>query len=179
MLFGIPYCATTNFLVTYINTRGLEVRSSLFFIIYAAVLLILRLALKSLFDKLPFFYFMLGSLISSAVGMLLLTFMQGNAGLMLAAGFMAGGYGLMCSVCQSTAMLLADEGRRGLANSTYYVGLDLGLFLGPFCAGLLYANAEIQHFYPLLMLSLPLILLVYRLSNLHKHDKEITSTNQR
>ncbi|MCI8645576.1 MAG: hypothetical protein HFE76_02000 [Firmicutes bacterium] len=35
--------------------------------------------------------------------------------------FMAGGYGIMCSVAQSTAILLAGEGRRGLANSTYMV----------------------------------------------------------
>lgn len=38
-----------------------------------------------------------------------------------AALFMAGGYGIMCSVCQSTAILLAGPERRGLANSTYYI----------------------------------------------------------
>lgn len=38
-----------------------------------------------------------------------------------AALFMAGGYGIMCSVCQSTAILLAGPEHRGLANSTYYI----------------------------------------------------------
>ena len=55
----------------------------------------------------------------------LLTFMENNVLMILAAVFMAGGYGIMCSVCQSTAMLLVGREKRGIANSTYYIGLDL------------------------------------------------------
>jgi len=131
MLFTIPYCATQSFLVSYAEVRGLSVNISFFFPAYAAVLLILRFSLKNLFDKLPFVVFLLGSSICAAGAIISLSVMQSNAGMFIAAAFMAGGYGIMCSVCQSTAILLAGEGRRGLANSTYYVGLD---FLKAFAA---------------------------------------------
>lgn len=53
----------------------------------------------------------------------------------------------MCSVCQSTAMLLAGEGKRELANSTYYIGLDLGITLGPVLGGMLFGNLPLTWFY--------------------------------
>lgn len=67
---------------------------------------------------------------SALIAILLLAVMQNNLVLFVAAAFMAGGYGIMCSVCQSTAILLVGEEKRGLANSTYYIGFDLGMALG-------------------------------------------------
>ena len=67
----------------------------------------------------------------------------------------------MSSVCQSTAMLLAGKENRGLANSTYYIGLDLGMALGPMIGGALYGGLDIRWFYPVLMLTVPLAVLVY------------------
>ena len=126
MLFAIPYCATQSFLVSYAEARHLAVSVSLFFPLYAVVLLVLRLSLKGLFDRLPF-------------------------GI-----FLAGGYGIMGSVCQSTAILLAGKGKRGLANSTYYIGLDLGMTLGPVIGGFLYGRLDLAWFYPALVLTVPL-----------------------
>ena len=54
MLFAIPYCATQSFLVTYAEVRNLPVTVSMFFPTYAIVLIVLRLTLRNLFDKLPF-----------------------------------------------------------------------------------------------------------------------------
>ena len=133
MLFAIPYCATQSFLVSYAEARHLAVSVSLFFPLYAVVLLVLRLSLKGLFDRLPFVI------------------------------FLAGGYGIMGSVCQSTAILLAGKGKRGLANSTYYIGLDLGMTLGPVIGGFLYGRLDLAWFYPALVLTVPLGVLVYLL----------------
>ena len=135
MLFAIPYCATQSFLVSYVEARGLAVSVSLFFPLYAVALLILRLTLKGLFDRLPFGYFLAGSALSALGGIAALAAMSNDLVMLLAAVLMAGGYGIMCSVCQSTAILLAGKGRRGLANSTYYIGLDLGMTLGPVLGG--------------------------------------------
>lgn len=67
----------------------------------------------------------------------------------------------MCSVCQSTAILLAGKEKRGLANSTYYIGLDLGMALGPILGGALYGSLDIRYFYPALLATVPLGILVY------------------
>ena len=164
MLFAIPYCATQSFLVTYAEVRGLHVSVSLFFPAYAAVLIVLRLSLRNLFDKLPFRIFLLSSALSELLAILLLTIMKNNAVMLLASCFLAGGYGIMSSVCQSTAILLAGREKRGLANSTYYIGLDLGMTLGPMIGGALYGWLDIGWFYPVLMVTMPLGGVVYIVS---------------
>lgn len=161
MLFAIPYCATQSFLVTYAEVRGLHVSVSLFFPAYAVVLIVLRLSLRNLFDKLPFRIFLLSSALSELLAILLLTIMKNNAVMLLASCFLAGGYGIMSSVCQSTAILLAGREKRGLANSTYYIGLDLGMTLGPMIGGALYGWLDIGWFYPVLMVTMPLAGVVY------------------
>ena len=163
MLFAIPYCATQSFLVSYAEARHLAVSVSLFFPLYAVVLLVLRLSLKGLFDRLPFGIFLAGSSLSALLGILALAGMNGNMVMFFAACFMAGGYGIMGSVCQSTAILLAGKGKRGLANSTYYIGLDLGMTLGPVIGGFLYGRLDLAWFYPALVLTVPLGALVYLL----------------
>ena len=161
MLFAIPYCATQSFLVNYVEARNLTVSVSLFFPVYAVILLALRLAMKNLFDKLPFHFFLTICSISAFVGIVFLGVMRNNGMMLLASAFMAGGYGIMSSVCQSTAILLAGEGKRGLANSTYYIGLDLGMTLGPILGGMLFGNIELKWFYPVLLICVPLGIVVY------------------
>ena len=58
-------------------------------------------------------------------------------------------------------MLLAGKEKRGLANSTYYIGLDLGMTLGPMIGGALYGALDIRWFYPALMVTMPLAGAVY------------------
>lgn len=164
MLFTIPYCVTQSFLVSYTSTRQIAVSVSLFFPLYAAFLLVLRLSLKDFFDKLPFEVFLLGGSVSAVISMISLTIMQNNIGMAVAAAFMAGGYGIMCSVCQSTAILLAGVEKRGLANSTYYIGLDCGMALGPIIGGFLYGTVDIHLFYPFLLITVPICLIVYFIS---------------
>lgn len=160
LLFTIPYCATQSFLVSYVKARQIGVSASLFFPLYAAALLALRLSCKSYFDKVKYRTFMTISAASALGAMLCLTFMQGSLLMVCAAVLMAGGYGIMCSVSQSNAILLADRGREGLANSTYYLGLDMGMALGPIIGGVLYGGVDIALFYPALMLTVPLCFLI-------------------
>ena len=161
MLFAIPYCATQSFLVSYVETRQLPVSVSLFFPAYALVLLILRLCLKDWFDRLPFRRFLGISCVSAFLGIFFLAEMKSNLLMFVAAAFIAGGYGIMCSVCQSTAILLAGREKRGLANSTYYIGMDLGMTLGPVIGGFLVGHLPIELFYPVLLLTVPLVVVVY------------------
>lgn len=161
MLFAIPYCATQSFLVSYIAARDLPVSASLFFPLYAVILLVLRLSLANWFDKKPFLFFLSGSSVCMLASVAFLTEMYNDWLLFAAAAFMAGSYGIMCSVCQSTAILLVGEEKRGLANSTYYIGFDLGMALGPIIGGFLYGHVAIALFYPLLALVVPLALVVY------------------
>lgn len=159
MMFAIPYCATQSFLVTYVEAKQLDIHISLFFPAYAIALLILRLSLKSLFDKLPFGIFFTSSIICASLSIYFLHAMQNNFDMLIAAIFMAAGTGIINSVCQSTALLLAPKNKRGLANSTFYIGIDLGMALGPIIAGIFYENFSLYLFYPLFFFTIPLAII--------------------
>ena len=171
MLFAIPYCATQSFLVTYAEVRNLDITVSMFFPSYAVVLIVLRLSLRNLFDKLPFRTFLMASSASLLLAIICLAEMRNNGMMLLASFFLAGGYGIMSSVCQSTAILLAGKEKRGLANSTYYIGLDLGMALGPMIGGVLYVQLDIALFYPALLMAVPLVGAVYAVAGKGLREK--------
>ncbi|MBT1172592.1 MFS transporter [Bifidobacterium sp. MA2] len=161
MLFAIPYCATQSYIVTYVEARRLPVEVGLFFPLYAAALLVLRVAMRNEFDRRPFRWFLSLCAGSMLVSLGAMTVMRGDLMMLVAAVFMAASYGLMSSVSQSDAVRLAGEGHGGRGNATYYIGLDLGMALGPIIGGWLYANVAIAWFYPALMLTMPIAVIGY------------------
>lgn len=163
-LFTIPYMATQSFLVSYAEARGLDVPTGAFFTVYAVSLMALRVLLGRAFDRVGFVPFVAASGASSAASLALLATMDGPAGLLLAAPLMAGGYGVMCSVCQSTAVRAVGAGRVGLANSTYYMGFDVGMTLGPVIGGALFGSVDLAWFFPALTLTAPAAVVVAVLS---------------
>lgn len=160
-LFTIPYMATQSFLVSYVEKRGLDVAVGMFFPVYAFVLLSMRYLLARQFDTVRFGPFLFAASASATASLVLLAVMRGNAAMLAASAFMAGGYGLMCSVCQSTAVRLAGPERAGMANGTYYMGLDIGMAIGPMIGGALFGSVDLALFYPLMIATVPLALVVY------------------
>ena len=161
MCFSIPYFANQSFLVEVADARGLDVDVSLFFPLYAAALLVLRLAFRNLFDTKPFrLFFIVGTV--AMVGMLLcLALMRNDWVLLLGAVLTAFSYGMMSSVTQAEAVVIAGKERSGIANSTYYIGIDLGMSLGPMLGGLFYGSLPIAWFYPLFIVTMPVAWIIY------------------
>lgn len=163
-LFTVPYMATQSFLVSYVDARGLDLSVSLFFPVYAVVLLALRFALKRRFDTVRFGPFLFASSVCAVCALVLLAVMRGDGALFAAAACMAGGYGVMCSVCQATAVRLVGPEHAGMANGTYYMGLDIGMALGPMIGGMLFGAVDLGLFFPVLAVTVPLALAVYACS---------------
>ncbi len=163
-LFTVPYMATQSFLVSYAEARGLDVPTGAFFTVYAVALMALRVCLGRAFDRVSFRSFVLASGVSAIACLGLLTVMRGPVELLLAAPFMAGGYGVMCSVCQSAAVRAVGPEHAGLANSTYYMGFDAGMIAGPVVGGALFGGVDLAWFFPALMLTAPLAVAVCRVA---------------
>lgn len=161
MLFVTPYYATQSFLVEYADARGFNVTVSLFFPIYAVALLVLRVTLRDLFDRKSFRFFFVACSIYMLLALLGLDVMPNNWILAASAILTACGYGIMSSATQSQAVIIAGREHAGIANSTYYVGIDLGMTLGSLLGGFLYGNVGITWFYPIFMLSMPLAWVIY------------------
>lgn len=160
-LFAFPYFSTQADLVTYAQERHLNVNVGSFFVIYAVVLLVIRIFLKNFFDTVKFGIWFWVSIGATLIYLLLLSTMKNNLMMALAAAFMAIGYGVIYSILQSTALLLAPISEQGLASSTFYLGLDIGMAFGPIIMGLISDLLPIKFFYPIQLLLLPLMLIVY------------------
>ena len=161
MLFTIPYNATQAFIEKYVESANIGLDAGWFITMYAIFLIALRLGFRNYFDKVPYKRFLFISLVSSVVSLLSLNFMDTYLVMGLGALCMAGGYGIMCSVSQATAISLVGPENRGVANGTYYMGFDLGMAMGPFVGGVLYDNLDIHMFYPMLLLCSALAFVVY------------------
>jgi len=164
MLFSLPYFATQTYIVSYIAQRHFSVSAGAFFPVYAIILLGLRLGLRDLFDRVPFSKFFWICLGCNFVGVLALIDLNNWLMLIIAALGLAAGYGLMYSICQAKALTLVPDSDRGLANSTFYIGIDLGMTLGPMFGGLISTLLPWTWFYPVMMITLPAVVLVYWLN---------------
>lgn len=160
-LFAIPYFATQADIVAYSEQRHLPIAVGAYFFIYAVVLLGIRLFLRNQFDTVRFQPWLLTSTVATVFYLIMLTIMQTNWEMALAAAGMAFGYGLIYSVCQSTAMMLAPESERGLASSTFFLGLDIGMTLGPILGGIIDSTMPVEYFYPVMLIIIPLILIIF------------------
>ena len=161
MMFAIAYFANQSFIVNYVQSRHLPVSSDLFFMFYAVALLVLRLGLRDLFDSKGFRFWLTVCSLGMLAMLACMTFLFNDWMLLLAAIFTAVGYGLMSSVTQAQAVVIAGRERSGIANSTYYAGIDLGMSVGPFVGGLVYGRLPVVWFYPVFMLTVPVAWLIY------------------
>ncbi len=162
-LFALPYFATQADIVTYVAQRRLDVAVGAYFLIYAVILLVLRIVLKNLFDTVKFGWWLLGSTVAMVFYLIMLATMHNNWQMALGAAGMAVGYGIIYSVLQSTALLLAPLNEQGLASSTFYLGLDIAMSLGPIMGGIIDSALPVRWYYPVMMLLVPIIIIVYLL----------------
>lgn len=161
LCFSMPYFATQADLVEYLQHIESPVSAGLFFIFYAIILLVIRLFFKKYFDRVRYGVWFWLCFVATSAFLISMMFVHTLAAMILSAGLLSVGYGIIYSVNQATAMMLAPMKEQGLASSTFYFGIDLGMVIAPVLGGCLFAYVPIQAFYPCLLAFLPVALIVY------------------
>lgn len=159
--FAIPYFITQAYIVVYVERQHFSIAVGYFFVIYAIALLLIRIGLKKYFDLIFFGFWFWLSLVAMILFLIIATFMVNNWLMGLAAIMLSIGYGVIYSVNQSTALMLAPIEEQGLASSTFYLGLDIGMAAGPMIGGVTAQNLAPDYFYPVLLVIVPIILIIY------------------
>lgn len=160
-LFALPYFITQADIVRYTEQLKAPVAVGAYFLIYAAVLLAIRLVFKRQFDTVPYGKWFWISLGGTALYLLLDISMANNVVMALSAAAMAVGYGIIYSINQATVMMLAPLNEQGLANATFYLGLDVAMSFGPMLGGMIDAHLPLRAFFAVQLVVLPLALIVY------------------
>ena len=158
--FAIPYFITQADIVVYVERQHFSIAVGYFFVIYAIALLLIRIGLKKYFDLIRFGFWFWLSLIATILFLIVAAFMVNKWLMGFAAIMLSIGYGVIYSVNQSTALMLAPIEEQGLASSTFYLGLDIGMAAGPMIGGVTAQNLAPAYFYPVLLVIVPIILIV-------------------
>ncbi|MCQ4638340.1 MFS transporter [Anaerovorax odorimutans] len=156
MLVTLPYSALSAFIATFAGDRGLDLNVGLYFPLYAVFLIVFRIVFSRFFDRWSYCRFVLLCTPAAAASLAVVNFMNGFLMMAAAALLMALGYGVLVSVSQANGIRKVSIAHQGIANSTYYIGLDMGLAGGPILAGFLYTHLGSDYMF-LAMAAVPLL----------------------
>jgi MFS family permease len=160
-LMGLAYSSVLAFLSSYVKVIDLVQISSLFFVVYALVITFTRPLSGRIFDSLGEKFVMYPSYLFLSAGLILLSLTTNSWTLLISGGVIGLGYGTFMSNGQAVALsTVKDEHRISTALSTYFIGLDLGLGVGPYLLGELKAFLTFQNIY-LVASILPLTCVVF------------------
>ena len=119
----------------------------MFFVVYALVITFTRPMSGRIFDLRGENYVMYPSYLFLTGGLFLLSITNASWMLLLAGALIGLGYGTFMSNGQAICLKVSEDHRIGIALSTYFIGLDLGLGIGPFVLGELRSVLSFQGIY--------------------------------
>ncbi|ATH62038.1 MFS family permease [Staphylococcus pasteuri] len=136
LLVGVTYAAILTYLQAFAEQRDLVSAASYFFIFYAVASLVTRPIAGRLMDSKNENVVVYPSFIALILSFICLMF-SFNSGLLLLSGVLLGiGYGNLSSSMQAISIKVSPSFKYGLATSTYFIGLDVGIGFGPSFLGL-------------------------------------------
>lgn len=135
--FMMGYSSIVTFVATLGADRSLGSAVSFFFLIYAAAVLISRPFTGPLMDRRGFNVVMIPAFLIFGAG--LFTIGQSHTGLMLCLGavLVGLGQGNLVSGGQTIAISRVPRHKLGMGTSTFFLGIDVGMGVGPFLIGFL------------------------------------------
>ncbi|MBO0470547.1 MFS transporter [Enterococcus sp. DIV0242_7C1] len=147
-LMGLSYSSVLSFLSSYAKAIDLVSASSFFFVVYALVITATRPLSGRIFDARGENAVMYPSFIFLTAGLLFLSITTSSWMLFVAGGLIGLGYGTFMSNGQAICLKASPNSHRiGIALSTYFIGLDLGLGVGPYILGELRSFLTFQEMY--------------------------------
>ena len=123
------------FISFHAEATGLVGAASMFFLVYAGVVLFSRPITGRIFDRRGENVLTYPSLALMALGLLILGLANSTALVLLAGALLGAGFGNFQSAGQATVLKLVPHARYGQATSTYFIFLDFGIGFGPFFSG--------------------------------------------
>ncbi|WP_244977592.1 MFS transporter [Eggerthella guodeyinii] len=130
------YSSLLAFLTPFAAESGLEAPASFFFVVYAIATFVTRPFTGKLFDRKGDRAVMIPAFIAFIFGMGLLATVYRPAAMLIAAALLGFGVGTIQASGLALAVRIAPDDRLSLANSTFYILLDIGVGVGPLLLGI-------------------------------------------
>lgn len=128
-LVFFAYGGILTFIPLYAKSLGLQAETSLFFIVFAFVIILTRPIIGRLFDVKGPNYTVYPGFVFFAVGMLMFSQVESVMGLLRSAAVLGIGFGALSPAFQTLAVQRAAASRAGVATATYFWLLDISVGL--------------------------------------------------
>ena len=131
----LGYSGILSFVTLYAQERGLSDAVSLYFVIYAIVILISRPPVGRRVDRTGENSIIYWCFASLTIGLIILALAFNGPLLLLSAAFVGFGIGATQSIVQAVIARDTPQNELGKANSTFFMSMDLGSGIGPIVIG--------------------------------------------
>ena len=162
LLTALTYSSILSFITAYSQSKNLFQYTSLFFIVFAVSMIVVRPFVGKMFDRKGPSAVMYPSFIFFAVGMVMVSFVNNQWTLWLSAIFIGIGYGTLFPCLQTVAIQSVSKMRMGHAISTFFTLFDIGLAVGSVIMGIFISWMGFQNTFLLCSVIIVLTLLVYK-----------------
>ena len=162
LLTALTYSSILSFITAYSESKNLFEYASIFFIVFAVSMIVVRPFIGKMFDRKGPSAVMYPSFIFFAIGMVLVSFVNNQWTLWLSAVFIGIGYGTLFPCLQTVAIQTVSKNRMGHAISTFFTLFDIGLAVGSIIMGIFISWMGFQNTFLLCSVIIVLTLLVYK-----------------
>ncbi len=162
LLTAFSYSSIMSFITAYAESKQLFAYVSLFFIIFAISMIVVRPWVGKWFDRKGASSVIYPSFIFFAIGLVIVSFMPNQWILWLSAVFIGIGYGSLFPCFQTVAIQSVPKERMGHAIATFFTLFDFGMAMGSVIIGVLIAQFGYSPTYLLCALITVLTLFFYQ-----------------
>lgn len=134
-LVFFAYGGIITFIPLYAKSLGLSSETSIFFAVFAAVIVLTRPVVGRIFDAHGADFTVYPGYIFFAVGMIVFSQAAGVIGLLVAAAMLGVGFGALSPAFQTMAVRSVPLARSGVATATYFWSLDISVGLAAVLLG--------------------------------------------
>ncbi len=134
LLLAFPFAGIMSFITLFAKELSIE-STGLFFLIYAIGLSIIRPTTGKIMDKKGPGFIMFLSFLGSISGLILLSQSTAEPGFLVAAFVLGLGNGIVMPTLQTMVINMVKPEKRGVATSTFFSSIDLGIGIGAFFLG--------------------------------------------
>ncbi|MDN5513253.1 MFS transporter [Acinetobacter sp.] len=162
LLTAFAYSSIMSFIAAYSESKDLLAYTSLFFIVFAISMIVVRPWVGKIYDRKGASAVIYPSFIFFALGLVVVSFISNQWLLWLSAIFIGIGYGSLFPCFQTIAIQSVAKQRMGHAISTFFTLFDLGMAIGSVILGLMIAYYGYQLSYLFCAVITVLTLFVYK-----------------
>lgn len=131
------YGGVLTFIPMYTQSMDLTGYTSLFFMVFALIIVVTRPLVGYVFDHNGPDFTVYPGFLSFAIGFVLFSMVEGPVLLLVSAAFLGLGFGALAPAAQTIAIQSAPPSRTGVATSTYFWSLDIAVGLSATILGAL------------------------------------------